>query len=52
MLQSYRFHVVEENNVTSEFSIANFHLTNLHDLLVLALIMKSVDLPKLQVTNK
>lgn len=52
MLQNYRFHVVQENNVTSDFSVVDFPLMNLHDILVVALIMKSVDVLKLQVTSK
>lgn len=52
MLQNYIFHVVQPNNATSDFSVVDFPLMNLHDLLVVALIMKSVDVSKLQVANK
>lgn len=40
MLQNYRFHVVQANNVTFDFSVADCLLMNLHHLLVVALIMK------------
>ena len=43
MLQNYRFHVVRSHNVTYDFSVANFSLMKLHDLLLAVLTMKSVD---------
>ena len=52
MFQNYRFYAVPANNVSFEFSVADFPLMNLYDLLIVAKILKSVDVLKLHITNK
>lgn len=52
MSQNYRFFVVRENNVVFDFSVAEFPLMNLYDLLIVVKILKSVDYSKLQTVNK
>ena len=51
-MKNYRYHVVRANNVAFDFSVADFPLINLHDLLCVAKILKFVNVSQLQVTNK
>ena len=52
VLQNYRFHVVRANNVACDFSVVDFPLMNMNDLINVANILRSVDVSKLQVNNK
>lgn len=52
VLQNYRFHVVHANNVAFDFSIVDFPLINLHELIYVARILKGVHVSKLQMSNK
>lgn len=52
LLQNFCLHVVRANNMTSYFSVADFPLMNLNDLITVAKVLKGVDASKLQVTSK
>ena len=51
MLQNYRYFAVRANNVVFDFSVVDFPLMNLYDLLIIAKIFKSNDYSKLQQVN-
>lgn len=51
MIQNFRYHVVRTNNVTCDFSIPDFPLINLNDLIPVTLILKDIYEMKLQVTS-
>ncbi|CAI9271538.1 unnamed protein product [Lactuca saligna] len=50
--RNYRYITVRENNVVFDFSVADFPLMNVYDLLIVAKILKSIDYSKLQQGNK
>lgn len=52
MLQNFRYHVVRVNKVPFEFSIVDFPLKSLNDLIQVAYILKDIDASKLQNTSK
>lgn len=52
VLQNYLFCVVRANNIAFDFSVANFPLINLHDLICVSRILKEVDISKLQLKRK
>ena len=52
MIKNFRYHFMRANNVTCDFSIADFPLMNLNDLVQVALILKDMDSLKLQGTRK
>lgn len=52
VLQNFCYHVVRVDNTTFDFSVANFPLMNLNDLIQLARILKGIDAMKLQGTSK
>ena len=45
-------YAVRANNVQFDFSVVDFPIMNLHDLIVVAMIMNNVNVLKLQVTSK
>lgn len=52
MLQNFQYHVVRANKGPFEFSIAEFPLMNLNDLIRVEYILKEIDASKLQNTYK
>ena len=52
LLQNFRYYVVRANNVAFDFSMEDFTLMNLNELISVAKILSSVDVSKLQMTKK
>ena len=52
LLQNFCFHVVRANNVAYYFTVADFPLMNLNDLICVSKNLSGVDASKLQVTSK
>ncbi|CAI9281248.1 unnamed protein product [Lactuca saligna] len=52
LLQNFHYHVVRANNVVCDFSVVDFPLMNLNDIICVANILSSVDVLKLQVNRK
>ena len=52
LLQNFRYYVLRANNVAFDFSVANFPLMNLNDLINVAKILSTADVSKLQVNRK
>ena len=49
---NYRYHAVRTNNVAFDFSVADFPLMNVYDLISVARILKGTDASKLHLINK
>ena len=47
VLQNFRFQAVRANNVVFNFSVADFPLMNIHDLITVGRILKGVDVSRL-----
>lgn len=52
VLHSYHYQVVRTNNVIFNFSVANFPIKNMNDLISVAGILSNVDALKLQINNQ
>lgn len=52
VLQNFFYHAIRANNVAFNFSVADFPLINLNDLISVARILKGVDISNLQMKNK
>ena len=51
MIQYFRYHVVRENNKVCSFSVADFLLMNLYELIQVALLLKDKNVSHLQGTD-
>ena len=52
LLQNFRYSVVRANNVEFEFSVADFSLMNLNDLISITNILINLDVSKIPETNR
>ena len=50
--QNFCYFVVRANNVAFDFSLDDFHLMNIHDLICAARNLKGIDVSKIQLTRK